>query len=54
MKIATKVTVDIDIAAWREEYGTVGSDRDVAAAVREYIANLVQGQLSAVGVLTEQ
>lgn len=39
MKIATKVTVDIDTDAWREEHGTTGSDRDVAAAVREYVTN---------------
>lgn len=54
MKIATKVTVDIDTDAWREEHGTTGSDRDVAAAVREYVTNTGVGQLGAVGVLTSQ
>lgn len=54
MEVRVTVTVDVDVAAWRLEYGTSGSDQDVADDVRRYVENVVHSQLASVGVLADQ
>lgn len=53
MKVVPKVSVDIDLDAWREEFKVIGTDREVAADVRLYVENMVHAQMSSLGVLAE-
>jgi hypothetical protein len=50
IKVSIPITVEIDIAAWNEEYGC-DSAAEVRADVKTHIANMVNQQLDALGVL---
>lgn len=51
MQVTEQVSVDINVDAWRHEFNMVGSDRAVAADVREYIGNMVHAHLESLGLL---
>jgi hypothetical protein len=44
MKIPLNITVDVDLARWRAEFGH-GDDVDIRADVRSYWLNVIQIQL---------
>ena len=50
MKIKFETTVDIDRAAWIEEF-KLDTDANVERDVETYLRTIVHGQLDSVGVL---
>ncbi len=51
MKIKIDFTVDVDPDAWELNYGTPRSE--IRDNVKDYVLNIVLGQLDVVGVLAE-